>query len=150
MTATGRTARRKPPAKKLSPKPSKELAVIPKTQLELDFERILTEMHAGFDRVQAETDANLDKMETTFDFGMVRADIDTQFDIIEQAGEKELQRLRQQHDDPGRAVLEASVDFAAKQEELADTAQCLADATYRVRLLAADAARLVAATSAMP
>lgn len=143
---TERKATRRP-ARKAKPKAGTELAVIPKTQLELDFERILAEMHAGFDRAENEVLASLDKINATIDFTELREDIDTQFDIIEQAGDA---TAMQAAEATPVDVLGAEVAFAKEQDALADVAEQLAQMTYHVRVLAYNAqVKLGALTSAL-
>jgi hypothetical protein len=152
MPPKPRTRRPKAEAKAVTAEfakvPGKELAVVPKSQLDLDFERITKEMNESFERIQAEALASLGEIEHMIDLSALRDDIETQFDIIEQAGAKELEEIKAKAP-VGDPVLDASVAFAVAQEELADTADELGRASWEVQMLAVRANQALAAVGSV-
>lgn len=134
MTERKRPATRRTRAN-TKPKPSTELAIIPKTQLELDFERILAEMHAGFDSAQAVAMANLDRIEQMTDFADLRTQTETQLDMIEQAIDAELAQADAKRDAKGDPVIAASTALTTEGQALSDAVDHLAQWASYVRAL---------------
>jgi transcriptional accessory protein Tex/SPT6 len=141
-------AEAKPTTAEFTKVPGKELAIVPKSQLDLDFERMTKEMNESFERIQAEALAALGEIEHMTDFLTLRENIETQFDMIEQAGAEELKEIKAKAP-KGDPVLDASVAFAVGQEELADTVDELGQAAWEVQMLATRANQALAAVASV-
>lgn len=108
--------RRQPRAK------SREIAVVEKSKLEVDFEKIIAEMHGRFDQIALEVSASLDATEQALDFTKAQADVENLFDNIEQVLEDEVAQVEaeaaERDGDPHKLMLQSLTAFTDEQDEL--------------------------------
>lgn len=108
--------RRQPRAK------SREIAVVEKSKLEVDFEKIIAEMNKKFDQIALEVSASLNATEKALDFTKAQADVENLFDNIEQVLEDEVAQVEaeaaERDGDPHELMVQSLTAFTNEQDEL--------------------------------
>lgn len=124
------TAKRsRTPARKA---PSKEIAVVEKSVLEIEFDRIIKEMHESFDRTNAEMQAAMDDaIETLPSNDMWLDHIHAVFDHVEQQANDTIDRLEEESDND-TAMVDAEVDLTKALGALHEETHAVWSKTFEV------------------
>ena len=111
------TSRRRQPKAK-----SREIAVVEKSKLEVDFEKIIAEMNKKFDQIELEITAAFDATEQAVDFTKAQADVEALFDNIEQVLEDEVAQVEaeaaERDGDRVELMVQSLTAFTSEQDKL--------------------------------